>query len=266
MRVFSLLLAAVSLHAGILTLGSISPVSSVEGSPFSGTIATIDDTNKAELASSLSGTVAWGDGTSSTPAVVSEGAGVFGIMGNHTYAEAGSYGITLALNDGVGDNLNASLATAIVADASLSILNIPPPFNFTPGILTPSIVLVTFGDGNTSSTPSDFTATINWGDGGTSIGTVSSLGGGVYDLDGAHTYAAPGTFTVALTVDDIGGSVLTAQTQADSSVPEPGTIGMVCVGLGLAALKRRLAASLIHRSDVIVPQGANLHASRDFDS
>jgi PKD repeat protein len=239
MRFFSLFLAAVSLHAGILTLGSFSPVSSVEGSPFSGTIATIDDTNQAELASSLSGTIAWGDATSSAPVVVSEGGGVFGIMGTHTYAEEGAYGISLALNDGVGDNLNASLATAMVADASLSVLNLPPSFNFTPGILTPSLVLVTFGDGDTSSSPSDFTATINWGDGGTSFGTISSLGSGVYDLAGAHTYAAPGTFTVALSVNDVGGSVLTAQTQADSSAPEPGTIGTVCVGLGLAAMKRR---------------------------
>src|SRR5262249_5541883 len=47
---------------------------------------------------------------------------------------------------------------------------------------------------------SDFTATINWGD-GTSPGTIVSLGGGNYRVDApAHTYTEEGTYTVNVTL------------------------------------------------------------------
>lgn len=46
------------------------------------------------------------------------------------------------------------------------------------------------------------TATINWGDGTTSPGTVSADGGGRYTVSGSHTYADEGSPTVIVTVAD----------------------------------------------------------------
>ena len=51
-------------------------------------------------------------------------------------------------------------------------------------------------------------ATIDWGDGNTSAGTVVVSGSG-FAVNGGHTYAAPGTFTVVVVIQDAGGSTST---------------------------------------------------------
>jgi hypothetical protein len=60
-----------------------------------------------------------------------------------------------------------------------------------------------FVDPDPTSTPQDFSVTINWGDNTTSRGTVvSSLIEG-YEVEGSHTYTKSGTFTTTITVNDI---------------------------------------------------------------
>src|SRR5262249_42130587 len=60
----------------------------------------------------------------------------------------------------------------------------------------------------------DFTATINWGDGGTDTGTVVSLGGGNYRVDApAHTYVEEGTYTVNVTLKHDALAALTTPNQ-----------------------------------------------------
>jgi len=58
----------------------------------------------------------------------------------------------------------------------------------------------------TSSGP--YTASINWGDGTTSAGTVGSLSGGVYPVSASHTYAEEGNYTAIATITPTGGSPL----------------------------------------------------------
>ncbi len=45
-----------------------------------------------------------------------------------------------------------------------------------------------------------YTATVNWGDGQITEGPISSSGAATFVVSGAHTWAAPGTFTVVVTV------------------------------------------------------------------
>jgi hypothetical protein len=56
---------------------------------------------------------------------------------------------------------------------------------------------------------SDFTASINWGDGSTTTGTVvqDTSNPSVYDIIGSHTYSAPGTYTVGNTVAFSGATI-----------------------------------------------------------
>ena len=65
-------------------------------------------------------------------------------------------------------------------------------------------------------TLSDFSATINWGDGSSSTGTVSGPNGGPYTVSGSHTYASTGTFTITTNMKDVGGS--TASTSCKTLV------------------------------------------------
>jgi len=61
--------------------------------------------------------------------------------------------------------------------------------------------VATFSDADTANAASDFTATINWGDGTTSVGTVGGANGS-FSVSGSHIYAAPGQDSVSVTLAD----------------------------------------------------------------
>jgi hypothetical protein len=59
-------------------------------------------------------------------------------------------------------------------------------------------------------TLSDFSATINLGDGTPlTSGAVTGPNGGPYAVSGSHTYATTGNFTITTTITDVGGSTAT---------------------------------------------------------
>jgi len=64
---------------------------------------------------------------------------------------------------------------------------------------------------DSSDAAADITATVNWGDGSGSSGTIVPDGGGVFSVTGSHSYALPGSYTASVTVQDFGGSALTTQ-------------------------------------------------------
>jgi hypothetical protein len=74
----------------------------------------------------------------------------------------------------------------------------------TAGVPT-SPVLESF-DSNDSA--SQITATIDWGDGTRSSGSIIPATGGGFEVTGSHSFALPGTYTAKVTVDDFSGSEL----------------------------------------------------------
>jgi hypothetical protein len=121
-------------------------------------------------------------------------------------AEEGVYTLTVMVqgSDGTSGTLTA---TAQVADAPLDNgmftggLNIPVAQSW-------SGPLFSFHDQNSQSSLSDFTATIDWGDGSTSSGTITSLGTQAYGVTGTHTYTQAGSYMVQVQVTDDGGNSL----------------------------------------------------------
>jgi hypothetical protein len=92
-----------------------------------------------------------------------------------------------------------------VSYGSQSAANTPVP--------PPPATIASFTDDNPNSVPGDFTATINWGDGNTTAGTVVALGNGQFDVQGDHTYGTQGSWTATVTITDVdGGNTATAQT------------------------------------------------------
>jgi PKD repeat protein len=61
--------------------------------------------------------------------------------------------------------------------------------------------VATFTDPDTAAPPSEYSASINWGDGTTSAGTVSGSGGN-FSVAGTHTYAEEGSHTISVTITD----------------------------------------------------------------
>ena len=179
----------------------------VEPAAIGGRVATFTDTDTSATAADYSATIDWGDGTTSS-GTISGGSGSFTVDGSHTYADEGSYTITVTISV-VSDPSNSATVTdsASIADAALT----AGALTLTGGTEGAGTTNASFGftDGNATATPADFNATIDWGDGTTSPGTVSG-GGGSFTVSGDHQYAEEGPYKVTVSVVDDGGSTTSA--------------------------------------------------------
>lgn len=150
---------------------------------------------------------AWGDGTSNVPSLNNYAPGYFQLFGPHTYAEEGSYTTTMTATDNFGASASGN-GSASAADASLTAqgktIYGAKGVNFTKAVAT-------FTDADPGGIASDYTATIHWGDGTTSTGTIS----GHFTVTGSHTYASTGTRTISVTINDVGGASVTATGKAN---------------------------------------------------
>jgi len=77
--------------------------------------------------------------------------------------------------------------------------------------------VATFTDPDTSATASEYTATIEWGDGTSTAGTVSGSGGS-FVVNGEHTYADEGTYEVKVAIADIDNPAISATATSSATV------------------------------------------------
>jgi hypothetical protein len=155
----------------------------------------------------------WGDGHVSTGAVRNTGGTNYSVTGTNTYEEQGFYliGVVITRN---GTTAAIVYGAAAVADAPLTPTGLA--LSAIQGLALNRVVLARFTDGNPNAPLSDFTATIDWGDGtiqedgSLPPGTVQAEGGSTFAVSGSHTYLLPGTYTVQVTLSDVGGSSATA--------------------------------------------------------
>ncbi len=182
--------------------------SATEGASFSGTVATFTDPDTSATASEYTATIAWGDGSNSSGTIAGPVGGPFTVSGTHTYLEEGAYAVAVTIID-VDNTSNRDTATSVanVADAALTATGL----NAISG-LSFSGTVANFTDANTAAPVSDFTATIDWGDGSAQTGGTVSGSGGSFKVDGSHTYGGTGPFTVKVHILDEGGSTADATT------------------------------------------------------
>jgi hypothetical protein len=197
-------------------------LSGTEGAEASGTVATFTDPDKSASASEYSAMIEWGDGESSV-GTVSGGSGSFSVSGKHTYAEEGSYTITVAITDvDNGSNGATTSSEASIADAELA-SECATPATTVQAFAGPT---AKFTDGDPGGMSSDYAAKVEWGDGTESAGAISAGSGpGPYTVSGSHTYGSTGTFTITTTIKDAGGSktVATCRTLVFAFAPGGGS-------------------------------------------
>ena len=87
---------------------------------------------------------------------------------------------------------------------------------------TPTTQLATFTDGPSTAPASDFTASVNWGDGSTPCvcSITQSSSGSPYVVTGSHLYAEEGTYTPKVTITDNALSLNTATASGTASVAD----------------------------------------------
>ncbi len=208
-------------------------VSAIEGKAFAATVANFTSGDPLATPADFSASINWGDGGTSAGTVSAGGSG-FAVAGGHTYGEEGSYQVhvTIAeIADPSNSDVTQSLAT--VADAAIT----ASPACEATALRSYNGRTATFVDAaGTFGTAADFTAAINWGDGTSTSGTISSLGGGHYAVIGVHGYATVGRFTIATTIRDDGGSVASTSCTTIGYAFAPGggsfVIGSQHAGMG----------------------------------
>lgn len=181
-------------------------ISATEGAAFSGAVATFTDPDPNSTAGEYAATITWGDGSSSAGTISGPTGGPFTVTGTHTYTEEGTYAITVTITDtDTPSNTATATSTANVADATIAASCAASPVS--PQSFSGPVAGVT--DANPFGTTADFTATISWGDGFSSVGTVSGPAGGPFTVSGSHSYSSTGTFTITTLIKDDGGSTAT---------------------------------------------------------
>jgi uncharacterized repeat protein (TIGR01451 family) len=178
-------------------------------------------------ASAFQATVVWdNDGTTNSSddgsgavSIVTDPSGGFDVLGSHTYAEQGRYGIAVTVtgldgtvaHSGSAIDFNGSLSVIpqrlfVVYDAPLTDGALTPPPHAAIDQPVQNAALFHFTDADPNGTASDYTATVMWGDGTTgnsgdgtgNVSVVANPSGG-FDVLGSHTYAQivlNGTFAV----------------------------------------------------------------------
>ncbi|MGI0088280.1 MAG: beta strand repeat-containing protein [Nitrosotalea sp.] len=196
---------------GAPLIATATNISSEEGNLFTGMLAHFTDADPGVVASDYAVTINWGDGSSPTSGVIaSNPSGGFDVSGTHTYAEEGTYTLSITINDNDGTSA-AVPGTATVADAPLTAAG-GSTFTAITGTSTGNLMVATFTDANPTAVSSDFTATINWGDGNQTPATIASNPSGGFDVSGSHTYSSSGSETVAITINDHGSTASATDT------------------------------------------------------
>ncbi len=190
--------------------GSSVTLTSVEGTPISGPVASFVDGDPILTAASFTATITWGDGHTSVGTVVANGQSGFAVLGTNTYAQFGNYSVSVVIQEIQGGNSITVTSTASIADAPITVsgLNVTAvagqSFTGQVGIIH---------DANLLATSGQYSIVINWGDGSapdTTSGSAFAIGGGSFFITGTHLYATTGTRSVTVTVHDAGGQTSAA--------------------------------------------------------
>jgi Domain of unknown function (DUF4214) len=177
----------------------------IEGTSKQVVVATFTDTTPSP-ATGYTANIDWGDGTTDT-GTVSLAGGTYSVTGSHTYAEESSDTATVAITETVGDMDTATASNAIaVAEGDVLTVNLIQPTpspTATEGQSFSGRVANFVNTNAANTTPADFKATIDWGDGTTTTGTVRNPAlTNIYAVDGTHTYADEGSFTATVVISD----------------------------------------------------------------
>ena len=190
------------------------PISRTEG-PFSGVLAMFTDANSEGAVSDFTATIHWPDGTASSGLISGATGGPFQVTGSSHNLEATSTPATVQINDVDGATATVSIPMHIT-DAPLT--GSPTVFTAFQSVQFTGVI-ATFTDGNSAAAPSDFTATVDWGDGNTSIVTPAAGAGGGFSVVASHTFGAIGTVPVVVRILDVGSAETTIHSTAQIGAP-----------------------------------------------
>jgi hypothetical protein len=173
------------------------------------TVATFTDLSGNTDPSAYSATVTWSDGTTSPGTITPDSAGGFDVSVTHTFPVRVIYGIGSGIGghpDGVKVTITDASAgsggESAQAASEISVTN-PPTYG------TAVRLHATAGQrfrglvgqfSNVDVTSSDYTATIDWGDGKRTTGRITPNAQGGFNVSGRHTFARAGRRAITVSL------------------------------------------------------------------
>lgn len=152
----------------------------------------------------------FGDGTTGS------GVGV-----SHTYADEGVYTATLTVMDTAGHTASDT-AMVTVNNVVPSVVRVMTPVES----VLPGVVVSTGADFSDPGIFDTHIVIFDWGDGNTSVGSVTENGGSG-SVSGSHSYGAAGIYTVTMTVMDNDGGSATTATSVTILTPAEATANLI---------------------------------------
>jgi len=217
--------------SAVVTVESAIPFSGVEGQQITNQrVVNFDDAGDAAGRCTVGNytlQVDWGDGTGGAleidkpikidPGTV-PGTCSYGARGTHTYAQAGAYDVRATICPAGGTCSTTPIpGTATIREADFR--GQARALTVTAGTAFAGQV-AELKDDNSLSQSADFIATIDWGDGTPATAGTLSGSAGNFEIDGGHTYTAPGSYRIAVSVVHGGRTlVLDPQTVAVDAAP-----------------------------------------------
>lgn len=169
--------------------------SASEGQPLTNVaVATFDDPTGSQPVSNYITSISWGDGAATTGTVVADGGDLYTVYGSHTYINAGTYALTVSVQN-TSTNLSGLDTTTIdVVDAPLT--GSAQAVNGEVGSFLDNALVAVFTDTDPTLRPaSHYSATIEWNEGNnlivTSAGTIEPLSGNTFAVYGNSPYSLP---------------------------------------------------------------------------
>jgi hypothetical protein len=199
--------------------------------PFSGVqLTTFSDADPFASATDFVTTIDWGDGTTGQGTVTLQN-GVFQVLGDHTYTNAGTFSVNIGIFDQDG------AATTLTETALVS-----GPVSLTPATIAPTEGTPWTGTVATFTAPpgATYAVILDWGDGTTQTLSVTS-GTNTYNVAGSHLFARDGQYVVGVTVQD-GNQNTLAQVASPVTVAEAPLTG---TGVALSGVVGALPPSSV---------------------
>lgn len=195
-------------------------ITATEAAPISATttLATFTSSNPFATSANYTASIDWGDGSPiQLGGITSIGTSPSGVTFSvapttpHTYTKEGTYPVTVTITTAAG-TAGIAHSLAKVADGSIDVTG--GTVTATAGTPIPTQQVATFVDNGGAEPVNSYKIFINWGDGSTGPGFISSFTVGVggvttFVVSGHHIYTTPTTvpITGAVTVTTAGGTV-----------------------------------------------------------
>ncbi|HUY31679.1 MAG TPA: DUF4214 domain-containing protein [Pirellulales bacterium] len=157
----------------------------------------------------VNGDGTFGDATGVSPTLTWSQLNALGINGSFSTAN-----LAVEVSDGVNPPVVSAATSLDVIDAAVPTQGTGVAITGNELSALSNLPVATFQAAGGQPSPSQFSATINWGDGTSATANLIAVTGGVYTVAGSHTYADEGKYNVEVTANGTGGDSIVVSTTA----------------------------------------------------